>query len=141
MNTPQPAAFRFENYRIVEFSYSEPSEEGDKGLAVQISPSGFYFPKQKRFVLQLEFESKVNPEESKQVMRALLQAVFIFEDNITEMPDYFYKNSIAIVFPFLRAFVSTLTLQANATQLILPIANLTYLEQPLRQNTQIIVED
>lgn len=51
------------------------------------------------------------------------------------MPSYFYRNSIAIVFPYIRAFISTVTLQANIPPIILPTMNLTSLEIPLKQNT------
>lgn len=32
---------------------------------------------------------------------------------LEDIPDYFYANSIAILFPYVRAFVSTVSLQAN----------------------------
>lgn len=42
-------------------------------------------------------------------------AVFNFGCSIKfeEIPSYFYANSIAIIFPYVRAFISTVTLQAN----------------------------
>lgn len=65
-------------------------------------------------------------------------AFFKFEDNISfeQIPDYFYTNSIAILFPFVRAFVSSITLQANILPpIILPTWNLESLATPLKNNT------
>jgi preprotein translocase subunit SecB len=64
-------------------------------------------------------------------------AIFSFTDvsSIDEIPTYFYKNSIAIVFPFIRAFVSSVTLQAGITPIILPTMNLSSLEGQLKEKT------
>ncbi|MBK7039827.1 MAG: protein-export chaperone SecB [Bacteroidetes bacterium] len=59
---------------------------------------------------------------------------------LVEIPTFFYKNCIAIIFPYLRAFLSTLTLQANVKPLILPLMNLSGLEKPLIENTVLITE-
>ena len=52
-----------------------------------------------------------------------------------DIPGFFYPNSIAILFPYIRAFVSTLTLQANVTPIVLPTLNLTNLQEKLKKNT------
>ena len=64
-------------------------------------------------------------------------ASFKFKENISlaEIPNFFYPNSIAILFPYVRAFVSTLTLQANIKPILLPTLNLSSLQDILRENT------
>ncbi|CAM4366664.1 hypothetical protein AQBE111736_13510 [Aquirufa beregesia] len=42
---------------------------------------------------------------------------------------------MAILFPYLRAFISLVTLQINIPPLILPTLNLSSLEADLRKNT------
>jgi len=42
------------------------------------------------------------------------------------------------MFPYIRAFVSTLTLQANTKLLKLGLMNLSELEEPLKKNTIIV---
>ncbi|EXZ22215.1 pretranslocase subunit SecB family protein, partial [Bacteroides fragilis str. S13 L11] len=54
---------------------------------------------------------------------------------LAEIPNFFYPNSIAILFPYVRAFVSTLTLQANIKPILLPTLNLSSLQDTLRENT------
>ena len=54
---------------------------------------------------------------------------------LNSIPSFFYKNAIAIMFPYVRAFISTLTLQANTKLLNLGLMNLSSLEKPLIENT------
>ena len=58
--------------------------------------------------------------------------------SIEDIPEYFYPNSIAIIFPYIRAFVSTLSLQANVKPIVLPTINLIGLTNELKENTSII---
>lgn len=62
---------------------------------------------------------------------------FIFSEqiNLCDIPGFFYPNSIAIIFPYIRAFISTLSLQANMNPIILPTMNLTSLQEELKNNT------
>ena len=62
---------------------------------------------------------------------------FEFENvtNMVEIPDYFYKNSIALLFPYLRAYISIVTTQANVPGILLPTLNLSGLESSLKENT------
>ena len=70
-------------------------------------------------------------------VKAKMTATFNFEKTmaLTEIPDYFFTNSIAIVFPYLRAFISNLALQANWEPMIIPILNLSQMAKSLKENT------
>jgi preprotein translocase subunit SecB len=63
--------------------------------------------------------------------------IFKFENgiNFEEIPEYFYRNCIAILFPYVRAYLSIVTTQANVPGIMLPTMNLSSLEKTLRQNT------
>lgn len=67
----------------------------------------------------------------------LCVGIFKFENNINfqEIPDYFYRNCIAILFPYVRAYLSIVTTQANVPGIMLPTMNLSSLERTLRENT------
>lgn len=62
---------------------------------------------------------------------------FVFSEQIElcNIPGFFYPNSIAIIFPYIRAFISTLSLQANMNPIIIPTMNLTSLQEELKNNT------
>jgi preprotein translocase subunit SecB len=65
------------------------------------------------------------------------KGVFKFEDIASpeEIPDFFYRNSIAILFPYVRAYLSLVTTQANVQGIILPKLNLSHLDADLKRNT------
>ena len=69
-------------------------------------------------------------------------ADYKFEDihSLEDIPEYFYANSIAILFPYVRAFVSTVTLQANIRPIVLPTYNVSPLQDMLIKNT-VVADD
>jgi len=129
------AAFFLEYYKISKFQFVESSDEGES-LNVKFQPSGRYISKEGKFILTFEFFATYGEQETI-LINATMDAFFKFQEPIefTEIPDYFYRNSIAIVFPYLRAFISTLTSVANSKPIILPVMNLSSLEEPLQKNT------
>jgi len=70
-------------------------------------------------------------------VRINCKGLFEFKNvqTIEDIPDFFYKNSIAILFPYVRAYISLVTTQANVPGIILPTHNLSSLEEKLRNNT------
>ena len=133
----QEAAFSFTGYKIKEFFFSEPS--GDHlNLNVEFNPSGRYNQKEAVFTLLFSFSAAIPNNEA--FIKTTVEAYYKFENNtpFEKLPPYFFMNSIAIVFPYLRAFVTTLTSVANIKPLILPTLNLSALEVPLRDNTTVV---
>jgi preprotein translocase subunit SecB len=132
----QTASFRFDNYTIPYFSFNEPHSE-EKSIKLNIIPSGKYSVSEGMFKLELIVTGFEDGESSYPVLDLHFHAYFGFDKNLPfeKIPQYFYKNAIAITFPYIRAFISTLTLQANSGVLILGLMNLSNLEKPLIENT------
>ncbi len=134
-NTPK-ASFSLESYKITHFSFNEPNE--DNGiLNIRFAPSGRYISEKSEFILFFDFHAFQENEQEIKIIEATLNSTFKFDENLefNELPAFFYVNSLAIVFPHLRAFVTTLTTLANGRAIILPLLNLTHLEEVLRENT------
>lgn len=136
MNTPPKASFYFDSFFITSFSFNMKEDEED-GVAIKINPSGRFISEEKTFEETLQFFAYLKSDPDAPVITATLIANFVFNEPIgfESIPPYFYQNSIAIVFPYLRAFVSNMTLQANLNPLILPVLNLSGLDKVLRENT------
>ncbi len=130
------AAFSFESFKVSKFFYDEEKHIGED-LSVGFYPKGKYNPSTGEFEIILYFVAHNNPEKTDVVFDLTSQALFKFNSpiSIEQIPPFFYKNAIAIMFPYLRAFVSTLTLQANTKLLKLGLLNLSNLEEPLINNT------
>ena len=133
MNSAEKAAFKFIQYKISKFSFDEESDGGGE-LDVKFDVSGKYVNDKTTYELYIQI---LVLEGKRQIVNATMISYFKFDPNtaLKDLPGYFYKNAIAISFPFLRAFISTLTLQTNSKPLMLPIMNLSNLEKPLIDNT------
>ena len=133
----EQAKFSFKGFRVVdaELHFAKVTDN----LNLQFYPEGVFDADNHQYHLHLSFRA-INDNSEKDVIVQLESiAFFQFEDAVTkleEIPSYFYANSIAIIFPYIRAFVSTLTLQSNAKPMVLPTMNLSSLEAELRRNTQ-----
>ena len=132
----EQASFSLESFKVPKFSYDE-GNDNDSNLVIGFSPSGKYNPKNGEFELTLLFISHSPEDSSKLVFELTSIAIFKFNEaiSLSKIPSYFYLNSIAIMFPYVRAFISTLTLQANTKLLKLDLMNLSKLEKPLIDNT------
>lgn len=136
MSTPT-AAFAFKAYSFsdVELHMDLFDEKGS--LDLNFAPSGEYYAKEGLYMLHFVFTAN-HGEEERSLIKIVCNAVFEFKQplDITEIPDYFFPNSLAIVFPYVRAFVSTVTLQANlSAPILIPTLNLTSLQSVLKANT------
>jgi len=132
------AAFFLKDYKFekvnIDFSKKVSNE-----ISVGFEPSGEFYTKNSSFKLTIVFIA-FNNKSSENFVSIECITTFQFENKITpdEIPSYFYRNSIAIIFPYIRAFVSTVTLQANIPPIILPTMNLSSLEKPLIEKTVFI---
>lgn len=131
-------AFRLVNYKftkaILNFDIPEDAE-----FVIDFKPSGKL--KEIEGTYDLSFDTIVKCEETDTIIvEVSCIAQFSFMDRIKfeEIPDFFYPNSLAILFPYIRAFVSTLSLQANSSPMILPTVNLMGLTEELRDNTSVV---
>lgn len=133
-NLPK-ASFNFINFKIVEFSLKEP-EILSNDITVSFEPFGLFNAEEKMFELTLGYKAKQG--EADFITTKLIAFFDIPSANtIEDIPDFFYKNSIAIVYPYLRAFITNLTIQAGQEPIIMPLLNLSELEKPFRDNTKL----
>lgn len=106
-------------------------------INVSFDPKGVFNSDNASFELRISF--KAITEDKAPFVEMDTVAIFQFDETTTfeDIPDYFYGNSIAIVFPYIRAFISTISLQSNVSSIILPLMNLSSLQQVLIDNTSI----
>lgn len=134
-------SFSFESHSFDRASINfDRFKPGDR-LEVEFDPSGVYYEAKGQYVLHFVFTAIDSSSSDRSVVVDVsCNAHFSFENAplYEDLPDYFFPNSIAIVYPYVRAFVSSLTLLANVAPIVLPTLNLSTLESVLRQNTDVI---
>ncbi len=134
----EKAAFKLDGYHFTKASldFNIPN---DAELNISFNPKGVFYVKEARY--DLVFDVTVDCSETgTEVVKVSCEASFSFGNKVSieDIPDYFYPNSLAIVFPYVRAFVSTISLQANVQPVVLPTVNLMGLTEKLKEQTQII---
>lgn len=135
----ETAIFSLENYIFDKIELDVQNIKAGDSISLSFSPIGNYDQKVNIFELRFTFNASV-PSKENPIVHVSCNAKFKFKNNITfeELPSFFFSNSIAILFPYIRAMVGTLTLQANIPPIVLPTMNLTSLSQQLKDNTTII---
>jgi hypothetical protein len=135
----EKTAFKFQNYYFTKAKIDFSSQSDyHSSLNIKILPKGEFLKEKKTFKLHLEV---IISSSKKQLETNLIEidchSEFVFSEQIElcNIPSFFYPNSIAIIFPYIRAFISTLSLQANTNPIILPTMNLTSLQEDLKTNT------
>ena len=132
----QNAAFSITSYQF-DIVQIDLSNHKSNELSLNFGTKGLFIKEDSKY--ELTFGIKVfNPEqEANPFAFVQCKGVFKFENvsSFEEIPDFFYRNSIAILFPYVRAYVSLVTTQANVPGVILPTLNLSGLEVDLRKNT------
>ena len=130
----EQATFNFEGYSFTQAPLDFRGADASP-LKLEINPSGVFHRTDKRYTLTFDFSAK---EEASGRLVVHVACVAQFRLSGEDLPGYFYANSIAIVFPYVRAFVSTLSLQANiGTPIVIPTLNLSSLRDRLMADTQI----
>lgn len=131
------AAFSLDSYTFDKIEIDLSELKPKTTFNIDFAPSGKYFDKEQRYLLNFIFTAK-DDVSKKTVIKIRCIAHFSFRniDVEQDIPDYFYANSIAILFPYIRAFVSTITLQANVPPIVLPTLNLSDLKDILKANTE-----
>lgn len=131
----ETAKFKLDNYI---FTKAELDFNGLRfqNLALDFEPNGLFDVISKKYELNILFTAR--DTEGNVIVSVNCKAFYSFinVEQLKDIPAYFYANSIAIIFPYIRAFVSTLTLQANISPIVLPTLNLSKLETVLENNTK-----
>lgn len=126
----QDSEFRFLGYRVHEVSYRLDKKPLAEKVNIRIDAHHHFRSEDSRFV-EVELECEVKTEDEGFVLSVTMCGGFKASD---AMSDELFKNvshvsAPAVLYPFLRAFVSTLTAQAGIQAITLPLVNLTH-EKP-----------
>lgn len=131
-------AFKLDGYQFTKVSF-DLDIPNQAELIIAFNPKGTFHPKGNLY--ELNFDTIVTCKEtSKDIISISCVATFTLKDctSIDDIPEFFYPNSLAIIFPYVRAFVSTISLQANVKPILLPTINLMGLTETLRTQTQVV---
>lgn len=123
--------FKFNGYLVKhsEINLSENIPDGEE-LKINIEPSGV--KREKDFTLTLRIHLYDNGGLID--VKAEVLGYFTLKNEEANVPDFLTRNAPAILFPYVRAYVSLLTSLSGKGTINLPTLNLSGLEGELRKN-------
>lgn len=134
--TAEKSKFQFSNF-VVQESHFILRERGEYEFTFGFNPSGKVFPALGQFELYLDLEVR----EKTDLVRIDIKTVsfFTFEEgaNISDN-QFFTLNAPAIVYPYIRAYISTLTAQSGVVTINMPAMNLLSLGEHLGKNIEVV---
>jgi len=104
-------------------------------FSIAFEPKGSITKKDANFRLQLGI--KITDAEKVLNIDIIAIADYSFSEkmNTEELNQYFYVNATALLFPYIRAYIATLTNLSGLKTINLPTLNLTSLGAELKKNT------
>lgn len=120
------AAFRFIGYKIVESSIKYNPELSDfENLSVNIKNTTGINEEELKLKLELELEVKNDSDDLNVVVKAI--GIFEFDSNLSDKHKeiFFNTSAPAILFPYIRAYITSLTALSGIQPIILPTINLS----------------
>lgn len=114
---------QLDTWKIIDVNLKSVEDKSDNENSFDLS-TGHFFPEDKEKEFGISFEIDIKDVE----FNLLIEAIFIFkiDEKITEefkVSDFPKINAPAIAFPYLRAYVSNLTLQSGYKPVMLPSIN------------------
>lgn len=128
--------FQFKGYRIQK-SIIEILETGDDDMKLDFELGGHVSVEKGLFTLTLITKIHNNSNKINIEVTTIGKFRFAKESIIEELQSYFYVNAPAILFPYVRAYISTLTNLSGIKPITLPTLNLTELGKTLKDKTVI----
>lgn len=127
--------FQFDNF-IIQKSYFELNQKEDIGeLSVEFNSEGKLDFDKGRFNLELG----IFISDSAETLKIEIESIGYFNfKNLDRdsLPNFPYVNAPAILFPYLRAYISSLTTLSGIRPVVLPTLNLTSLREDLESNVE-----
>ena len=130
------AKFRFSDFIIKKSLIEKKDSESGSNFNINIQPEGKIFRKDQKF--QLELKTIIKDNNDVVNIEVVTLGNFYFDQEIAseQLHKYFFLNAPAIMFPYIRAYITTLTsLSGYKPIILLPTLNLSSIGEQLKENT------
>jgi preprotein translocase subunit SecB len=135
MKKPEISKFQFDNFVVLESRFLI-VERGDYEFSFEFTPSGKVYPSLGQFELYLNLQVR----EKNNLLEIDVRTVSYFtfeEEGLLAENKFFTTNAPAIVYPYIRAYIATLTAQSGVGTITMPSMNLTPLGDILRESISV----
>jgi preprotein translocase subunit SecB len=132
------SSFQFKGYKIIDSHIKQNHDDIANELKLSFIPKGEIDRTQSSFLLTLE--TTIEDDNNAFTANIKAKATFSFDKDADpeHIDNFFYINAPAILFPYIRAYISTLTTLSGVKPVTLPTLNLSSLGKDLKDNTTTI---
>jgi len=129
--------FQFKGFLIkrslIELKEGTPSSK----LSISFNPQGLI--KSSESIFQLTLGVKIEDENNILLIDIMALSEYIFDREVDKdtLNNLFFINAPALLFPYIRAYISTLTNLSGIKPITLPTLNLSALGNELQKNTKV----
>jgi preprotein translocase subunit SecB len=131
----EESKFQFKGFVITRSLFERNENELSKKVSLGFSPKGVYNKKDSSFQLTLGVAISNENASFKIELEAVADYLFETEYESEDISNFFYINAPALLFPYIRAYISTLTNLSGLMPINLPTLNMTRVGEDLKANT------
>lgn len=127
----EKAGFQFDGFKISR-SLIEIKGKGSQELTVEIIPRAVLNNLENTFVLEMNVS--IVDDSGNIKIEIMLEGLFKIVERNENLNSFLFTNAPAIMFPYIRAYISSLTALSGATTITLPTLNLSGLKEKIAEN-------
>jgi preprotein translocase subunit SecB len=125
------SSFQFKGYKIFRSLIEINDSKSDK-LTVNFEPKGTINNTDKSFFLNLNI--KIFDKDKNINIEVEFLGEYVFTEKDDNFKAFLYVNSPAILFPYIRSYITALTALSGISPIILPTMNMSGLKEKLENN-------
>ena len=127
--------FQFNGFNIVRSLIERNDKKTSKNISLGFEPKGFINKNNSTFQLHLNVKIEDENKSFNIEVSAIANYVFEGQQSLNNLNKLFYTNAPALLFPYVRAYISTLTNLSGFEPINLPTLNMSQLGVDLEKNT------
>jgi len=133
--------FQFKGFSIVRSLIERNNNEPSSKINLEFEPKGYINKEDSVFHLHLKVKIDDENKSFNIEIDSIANYVFENKESLDSLNNFFFVNAPAILFPYLRAYISTLTNLSGFKPINLPTLNMTGIGEDLKNNTTKVVEN
>lgn len=124
--------FKFNDFKIIKSYIEFPNKDNfDQGINIEIKPSGV----RDGNLFNLTLDTTIKNDDGALNINVVMVGEFEFKDIPEDrLGIYFVVNAPAIMFPYIRSYIATLSSLSGIPTITLPTLNMTSLAEELSKN-------
>ncbi len=132
----ESSKFQFKGFKIIRSVIErEGNKESSEKISLVLAPKGVISKKDSSFTLQLRVKIEDENKAFNIEINAVATYIFEHKDRPDHLNKFFFVNAPALLFPYIRAYISTLTNLSGFDPITLPTLNMSRLGEDLKKNT------